>query len=76
MLRNEYGAVQQHLEPIHIADMIIPVPNNWNSTKDLVQMIKIQFEMKELLESGAKTLEDMTSDLMLNLIKKAQKNDA
>lgn len=28
MIKNEYGAVQQHLEPIHIRDIIIPIPDD------------------------------------------------
>ena len=29
MLMNEYGSVQQHLEPSHVRDLLIPVPENW-----------------------------------------------
>jgi type I restriction enzyme M protein len=29
MLRNEYGSIQQHLEPNHVRDLLIPVPDDW-----------------------------------------------
>lgn len=38
MLLDEYGSVQQHLQPRHIQEMIIPVPNDWSLAKDLIQV--------------------------------------
>ncbi|MCJ1685383.1 N-6 DNA methylase [Rathayibacter sp. VKM Ac-2928] len=37
MLRNEYGAIQQHLEPNHVRDLLIPVPDSWDMAEDLVR---------------------------------------
>lgn len=37
MLRNEYGAIQQHLEPNHVRDLIIPVPDNWEMAEDMIR---------------------------------------
>lgn len=28
LLRNEYGTIQQHLEPVHVADVLIPIPDD------------------------------------------------
>ena len=50
MIRNEYGAVQQHLEPQHIKDILIPIPDDWNNVKDVVERTKHYFETKEELE--------------------------
>lgn len=37
MMRNEYGSIQQHLEPNHVRDLIIPVPDDWNDVKGVVE---------------------------------------
>lgn len=31
--RNEYGAVQQHLEAHHVAYVLIPIPDNWDTAQ-------------------------------------------
>ena len=36
MLLDEYGSVQQHLQPRHIQEMIVPVPDNWAQSKDMI----------------------------------------
>ena len=36
MLLDEYGSVQQHLQPRHIQEMLIPVPDDWDSAKDMI----------------------------------------
>ena len=35
MLLDEYGSVQQHLQPRHIQEMLIPVPSDWSYAKKL-----------------------------------------
>jgi type I restriction enzyme M protein len=49
MLMNEYGAVQQHLEPEHVRDMLVPVPDDWNQVSDIVDMSRKTIELKEQL---------------------------
>ncbi|MDH6180088.1 type I restriction enzyme M protein [Microbacteriaceae bacterium SG_E_30_P1] len=44
---NEYGAVQQHLEPEHVRDLLIPVPTDWRSVVDVVTSAKKFFASKE-----------------------------
>ena len=46
MLIDEYGSVQQHLQPRHIQQMLIPVPNEWKFAK-------------EIIDSGIKLIEAM-----------------
>lgn len=36
MMRDEYGSVQQHLQPRHIQEMVIPVPDNFSDVKTLI----------------------------------------
>ncbi len=37
MLLDEYGSVQQHLQPRHIQEMLIPVPDDWSLVSDLIE---------------------------------------
>lgn len=37
MLLDEYGSVQQHLQPRHIQEMIVPVPDDWNLATDMIR---------------------------------------
>lgn len=36
MLLDEYGSVQQHLQPRHIQEMLIPVPDDWGQVQELI----------------------------------------
>lgn len=40
MLLDEYGSVQQHLQPRHIQEMLIPIPNDWNTANDIINIGK------------------------------------
>ena len=40
MLKNEYGAVQQHLEPNHVSDILIPIPANWADADQLIENVR------------------------------------
>lgn len=37
MLRDEYGSVQQHLQPRHIQEMLIPVPDEWSLAEGMIK---------------------------------------
>lgn len=50
MIRNEYGAVQQHLEPNHIRDILIPIPDDLDTIKHVVESSIKLINAKELLE--------------------------
>lgn len=37
MLLDEYGSVQQHLQPRHIQEMLTPIPNDWSQAEDMIE---------------------------------------
>lgn len=37
MLLDEYGSVQQHLQPRHIQQMLVPVPNDWSLAASIIE---------------------------------------
>jgi type I restriction enzyme M protein len=47
MRRNEYGTVQQHLEPMHIADVQLPLPDDSEKLKVLLDTVKAAMEAYE-----------------------------
>jgi type I restriction enzyme M protein len=47
MMCNEYGAIQRHLEPEHIKDLLVPVLGDWSMVPELVDATKRQFLLKE-----------------------------
>lgn len=64
MHRNEYGAVQQHLEPEHIQNLLVPVPNDWNEVEPIITNIQKVIQLRE----EANNLFDTTySDLVYKL---------
>lgn len=48
MLRNEYGSVQTHLEPIHVKNVVLPIPDDRRRLYGLVDDIKKSIEAKEM----------------------------
>jgi hypothetical protein len=56
MLRNEYGSVQQHLEPNHVSDILIPVPSDWSTVAPIIQKSKQALALKESLEELTATV--------------------
>ena len=64
ILRNEYGAVQQHLEPIHISDILVPVPENWNTVASEIDSSKNLISRKEEFEKAISKLANQTSRLL------------
>jgi type I restriction enzyme M protein len=47
MKRNEYGTIQQHLEPTHIRAVLIPLPNDPNDVTAVAQLVLRAIESKE-----------------------------
>lgn len=37
MLLDEYGSVQQHLQPRHIQEMLIPIPDDWGQVREIIE---------------------------------------
>ena len=50
--RNEYGAVQQHLEPAHVRDLAIPVPDDWAQVQEMIDAAKEFFAGKEAADAA------------------------
>jgi len=68
MLRNEYGSVQQHLEPIHISNILIPVPDKWDDVKSMIDGAREQIEIKEKMEEITDSLASDTQITLQTLI--------
>ena len=68
MLRNEYGAVQQHLEPNHVANILIPVPDDMTALDSVIMLAKEQIRLKEEFEAGNKKLDAESACLLSDLI--------
>jgi type I restriction enzyme M protein len=64
MLRNEYGTVQQHLEPLHVADLQLPLPDD---NKAMGKMLKAVVEAMESREQSIE-LEDKAGLSLLKLL--------
>jgi type I restriction-modification system DNA methylase subunit len=65
MLRNEYGTVQQHLEPHHIADIQLPMPIDKEALNALLATVTAALEAHEhSVEMGAQA--DAQIGKMLN----------
>ena len=47
LLRNEYGSVQQHLEPNHVGDLLIPIPDDWYKVDEVVNAAKAYIRHRE-----------------------------
>lgn len=68
MLRNEYGAVQQHLEPNHISDILIPIPDDLSALDKIISLTADQIDLKESLEGKNKDLYCESEGLLSSLI--------
>lgn len=51
MSRNEYGAVQQHLEPEHIRNILIPLSDDRSLMKGIIAGVRNSMELRERLEA-------------------------
>jgi restriction endonuclease S subunit len=67
MVRNEYGAVQQHLEPNHISDILIPIPDSWDEVKSIVEASQRLVATKEILDDFNKESDDKIQLLLSDL---------
>jgi type I restriction enzyme M protein len=65
MRRNEYGTVQQHLEPPHIADVQLPLPDDKVKLKTLLDTVKSALEAYE----HALEMEAQADALLIDLLR-------
>ncbi|WP_442485860.1 restriction endonuclease subunit S [Aeoliella sp. SH292] len=64
MLRNEYGAVQQHLEPVHLADLLVPIPDDMSAVAEVVTATRKHLLAKEKYEDfGAHAVETIETQI-------------
>jgi len=47
MKRSEYGTIQQHVEPRHVADIVIPIPDDMQVIRDIGSRLRESIESKE-----------------------------
>jgi type I restriction-modification system DNA methylase subunit len=64
LLRNEYGAVQQHLEPHHVSDLLIPIPDDWDRVSEMIELAQNHFEAKEAAENASAQLVAAVKEMM------------
>ena len=64
MLRNEYGSVQQHLEPQHVADILIPIPDDWSQVSDVIEGARDAIKKKEEMESATSKAADAMTKML------------
>lgn len=50
MKKNEYGAIQQHLEPVHIKDILIPIPDNLDEIESIINSTRNYLKKREEME--------------------------
>ncbi len=68
MIRNEYGSIQQHLEPEHIMDLLVPVPDDWSMVQYIIDGAKKQFLHKEASEQAAAMTHESVETLVRGLM--------
>lgn len=60
MRKNEYGTIQQHLEPAHMRELLVPLPTNPSVIEELARRVLDSIEAKE---ASLQQEESATSDL-------------
>lgn len=68
MLKNEYGSIQQHLEPSHIKDILIPIPTDTGKIENLISTVRNSItrieESQSLRDSGAEKISELLSRII------------
>ena len=65
MLLDEYGSVQQHLQPRHIQEMLIPVPSDWSYAKKIIDAGNEFIHAMECMSVADKMVREDGLDAML-----------
>lgn len=68
MKKNEYGAIQQHLEPVHIKDILIPLPDELDDIKDVINSTKAYIQKREAMEDENNKLNTTINSKIESLI--------
>ncbi|CAD5980598.1 Restriction enzyme BgcI subunit alpha [Planktothrix tepida] len=67
MILNEYGSVQQHLEPHHIANIIIAIPTDEAALNSVVEKTRRTIMLREELEASQIEMQSSVIDLFAQL---------
>lgn len=65
MLLDEYGSVQQHLQPRHIQEMLIPVPDDWKQAAGMIEAGKGFIKAMEAMSVADRIIRDKGFDSMV-----------
>lgn len=68
MLLDEYGSVQQHLQPRHIQEMIIPIPDNWDLVKDMINAGNSFINAMEVMSVADNAIKNYGFDMLANQV--------
>ena len=68
MLRNEYGSIQQHLEPHHVADLLIPIPDDWDMVAESLRATQALIMAKEAVFREGQRAEQASGALWRGLL--------
>jgi preprotein translocase subunit YajC len=71
MARNEYGAIQQHLEPQHIRNLLVPWPEDEQDISALVVQATDAIAKREALDAANQAVANQTRSLIEGLIARA-----
>lgn len=66
MLLDEYGSVQQHLQPRHIQQMLIPVPTDWKYAETMIESGRRFIEAMELMSRADNYIKENGFDSLLS----------
>ena len=65
MLLDEYGSVQQHLQPRHIQEMLIPVPDDWSLAQNMIDAGNKYIQAMEQMSVADKFIRENGFDAMV-----------
>ena len=69
MLRNEYGSIQQHLEPHHVANLLVPIPDDWDMVAASLRATKALIMAKEEVFREGQRAEELSEALWQELVR-------
>ena len=67
MLLDEYGSVQQHLQPRHIQEMLIPVPDDWSLAQDMIDAGNLFMKAMEDMSKADKKIRTKGFDSLMDV---------
>jgi hypothetical protein len=68
LLRNEYGSIQQHLESIHVSNLLVPIPEDMAEIEAIVKQSKITLAKKEAAYNSSVKANLLLQTKMLEII--------